>query len=206
MIKYVIFDFDGTLADSKNSLISAWNSLADKYQFKKIKYEDLESLKTLSIKERSELLNFPMYKMPIVIPELYSLYRQSIKDITLFDGIKNVLDELESRGYQTAIISSNSEDNIKEFLQRNEVESITEVICSSRIFGKDKMIKNFIKSHNLQVSEVIYVGDEHRDIVACKKSGVKVIWVGWGYDAAEVVQTANPDYMVYVPEQILQVI
>lgn len=206
MIKYVIFDFDGTLADSKNSLISAWNSLADKYQFKKIKYEDLESLKTLSIKERSKLLNFPMYKMPIVIPELYSLYRQSIKDITLFDGIKNVLDELESRGYQTAIISSNSEDNIKEFLQRNEVESITEVICSSRIFGKDKMIKNFIKSHNLQVSEVIYVGDEHRDIVACKKSGVKVIWVGWGYDAAELVQTANPDYMVYVPEQILQVI
>lgn len=43
------------------------------------------------------------------------------------------------------------------------------------------------------------MGDEHRDIVACKKAGIKVIWVGWGFDAEEVVKAAKPDFMVYEP-------
>ncbi|WP_197414425.1 HAD-IA family hydrolase [Bacillus sp. FJAT-29937] len=205
MIKHIIFDFDGTIANSQYAFVSAWNQLAEKHRFKKVEHDKLEDLKKLTIKERSKLLNFPMYKLPIVMPELYAAYRQSILDVTLFEGIKELLNELENRGYHTAIISSNSEENIRQFLNRNEVK-VTDILCSSRIFGKDKMIKKFLKSYNVQPSQVIYVGDEHRDIVACKKCSVKIIWVGWGYDGIEVVQSENPDYMIQTPDEILQIV
>ncbi|MFP3123400.1 MULTISPECIES: HAD-IA family hydrolase [Bacillaceae] len=206
MIKYILFDFDGTLADSKDVFISTWNQLADKYKFKKIHHQDLDALRKLSIKERAKQLNFPLYKIPLVVPEVYRLYKKSIKDIILFDGVKLLLDELESRGYQIVIISSNSEGNIKEFLRENAVDSVKEVLCSSKIFGKDQVIKKFLQTNKLKGSEVIYIGDECRDIIACKKVPVKIIWVGWGYDSVELVTPEKPDYMVHMPEEILNIL
>jgi phosphoglycolate phosphatase len=205
MIKYVIFDFDGTLADSKDVFLSVWNQLADKYKYKKIRYEDLESIRKLSIKERCKLLDFSLYKIPFMAPDLYKLYQSSIQNVMLFDGIKELLDGLQGRGYRIAIISSNSESNIREFLQKNQINYIDEILCSSKIFGKDKIIKKFLNTHKLNKAEAIYVGDEVRDIEACQKIGIPIIWVGWGYDAMELVKKKNPDYMVHAPKDILDI-
>ena len=206
MLKYVIFDFDGTLADSKRVMVSAWNRLAEKHHFKELKLDEIEALKKLSIKERSKLLDFTMYKMPLIIPQLYQLYRQSIQEIDLYEGVSELLAELVEKGLKIAIISSNSEDIIRDFLRRNHIEVVAQVLCSSRIFGKDKLIAKFLKANQVEASEVIYVGDEHRDIVACKKTGVKIIWVSWGYDAMELVHDEGPDYMVDAPHDILELV
>ncbi|MBT2690592.1 HAD-IA family hydrolase [Bacillus sp. ISL-47] len=205
-MKHVIFDFDGTIADSKEVFISAWNSMADKHNFKRINLKELDALRKMTIRERSEKLNFPLYKMPLIIPVFYKRYQQTIQDIQIFPQMKNVLDVLNERGIQTAIISSNSEDNITTFLVRNEIKGVTNIFCSSRIFGKDTLIRRYLKQNNLKSEEVIYVGDEQRDIIACKKAGIKVIWVGWGYDAVEVVKAAKPDYKVYEPNDILRIV
>lgn len=63
-----------------------------------------------------------------------------------------------------------------------------------------------LKTKNLQPNEVIYVGDENWDIVACNKSNVKVIWVEGGYDGRDVIKSANPYYIVQKPEGILDLI
>ncbi|MFJ7952519.1 HAD-IA family hydrolase [Lysinibacillus sp. NPDC096418] len=205
-MKHIIFDFDGTLADSTQVFMSTWNTLADKYQYKKIKLNELESLKKLSLTERSKLFNFPMYKIPIIIPQFYRLFRQSIKEIPLIDGMKDLLQELKMKGHTITIISSNDQENILEFLKLNKIDTVTNVICSSHIFGKDKIIHKYLKDQQLKPSEVIYVGDEQRDIVACKKVGVPIIWVSWGYDAIEVVRSEKPDFKVYAPAEILEII
>ncbi|WP_232311154.1 HAD-IA family hydrolase [Robertmurraya korlensis] len=203
MIKYVVFDFDGTLVDSKYAFQTAWNILADKYGFGRIETNQIHSLKNMTFKERSKLLHFPLYKIPMVVPELTRLYRESMKNVHFFDGMKNTLLRLSEEGFQIAIISSNSEDNIRAFLKENDLARIvTEVMCSSRIFGKDKVISRFLNNHKLQASEMVYVGDESRDIIACKRIGVKVIWVGWGFDAEEIVTLHKPDYLVYSPHEL----
>ncbi|MBU5438713.1 HAD-IA family hydrolase [Tissierella sp. MSJ-40] len=206
MVKHIIFDFDGTLVDSKDAVISAFNYLAEKYKFKKLDPGNIEFLRKLSIIERAKFLDFPIYKIPFLVGEMYNLYKQSIKHVNLFSGIRDLLNELEDKGYSLAIISSNSEENIREFLSRNQIDNIKEVFCSSNIFGKDKIIKKFLKTYDLKNSEVIYIGDEKRDIVACKKVGIKVIWVGWGYDAINIVKEEHPDYIVDAPEEILKIL
>ncbi|MBM7603731.1 phosphoglycolate phosphatase [Metabacillus crassostreae] len=206
-IRYVVFDFDGTLADTSEAFMYAWNKLADKYRYKKIKLEQIETIKKLNMKERSALLNFPLYKIPFVMPELIKLYKDSIVDITLFPGVKSLLEKLKKKGYKIAIISSNSEENIKNALKRNHADHlITDVISAKRIFGKDKTIDQFLKIKKLQASEMIYIGDEIRDIIACKKSNVKIVWVEWGYDGLEVIKSAEPDYMVKEPDEILEIV
>ncbi|PJO41130.1 HAD-IA family hydrolase [Lysinibacillus xylanilyticus] len=205
-MKYIIFDFDGTLADSTAVFASAWNTIAQKYKFKGIELKEIESLKKLSIAERSKLFDFPMYKLPMILPQFYRLYRQSLNDVHLYDGIKEVLMEIDKKGYKILIISSNSQENILEFLKLNNIHCVSKVLSSTRIFGKDKVIKKFLKESGITPSEVFYIGDEQRDIVACKKVGVPIIWVSWGYDAIEVVQQEEPEYKVNTPQEILNII
>ena len=124
----------------------------------------------------------------------------------MFDGIRDVLQTLKEDGNEIVIVSSNAEEHIREFLRQNEIDFIQDVFCSNNIFGKDKMIKKFLKEKKLKNSDVIYVGDELRDIVSCKKIGVEVIWVSWGYDVIETVQDGSPNYIVNVPEEIVSVV
>lgn len=205
-MKHIIFDFDGTLADSTAVFASAWNTLAQKYKFKGIELKEIDTLKKLSISERSKLFDFPMYKLPMILPQFYKLYRQSLNDVHLFEGMKEVLIEINKRGYKILIISSNSKENILEFLKMNGIHCVADVLCSNRIFGKDKVMKKFLKEANVDSSDVVYIGDEQRDIVACKKAGVPIIWVEWGYDAKEVVQNEEPEYSVTKPQEILEII
>ncbi|MED4697511.1 HAD-IA family hydrolase [Lysinibacillus capsici] len=205
-MKHIIFDFDGTLADSTAVFASAWNTLAQKYKFKGIELKEIDTLKKLSISERSKLFDFPMYKLPMILPQFYKLYRQSLNDVHLFEGMKEVLIEINKRGYKILIISSNSKENILEFLKMNGIHCVADVLCSNRIFGKDKVMKKFLKEAKVDSSDVVYIGDEQRDIVACKKAGVPIIWVEWGYDAKEVVQNEEPEYSVTTPQEILEII
>ncbi|WP_286922922.1 MULTISPECIES: HAD hydrolase-like protein [Lysinibacillus] len=205
-MKYIIFDFDGTLADSTAVFASAWNTLAQKYKFKGIEFKEIESLKKLSMAERSKLFDFPMYKLPMILPQFYRLYRQSLNEVHLYEGIKDVLMEIDKRGYKILIISSNSQENILEFLKMNGIQCVSNVLCSNRIFGKDKVLKKFLKDSSSSASDVLYIGDEQRDIVACKKVGVPIIWVSWGYDSIEVILQEEPEYKVNAPKEILDII
>jgi phosphoglycolate phosphatase len=206
MVKYILFDFDGTLVDSRNAFISVFNQLAVKYGYRTIDANDFKYLMTLSIAARCKFLEFPIYKIPFFISEAYMLFKNEIKHLILVDGIRDVLTELEDRGYEIGIISSNAESNIREFLLLNEIHHFKKITCSSNIFGKGSIIRSFLRANNLQNSEVMYVGDEVRDIIASRRNGVKVAWVSWGYDEVELVMKARPDYVVHTPLEILNLI
>jgi phosphoglycolate phosphatase len=206
MVKYIVFDFDGTLVDSKSVFISAFNQLAEQHGFNKILPENIEHLKALPIKERFGYLNFPFYKLPFLTNKFLKLYRQSLPEVLVVDGIGDLLPTLKALGYHLGIISTNSEPTIREFLQRKELNSIDAVYCSSKLFGKDRVIRKFMKAYGLKPSEIIYVGDEQRDIAASQKVGVKVIAVTWGYDSVQAIEDAQPNYIVSNPGEILAIL
>jgi len=59
-----------------------------------------------------------------------------------------------------------------------------------------------LKEQDLNKSEVVYVGDEARDIEACQKADIAVITVSWGFHRKEVLREKNPTYLVDSPEEI----
>ena len=94
MQKYIVFDFDGTLVDSQNIFVPIYNQIAEKHGYKTVKEEEIEHLRKLTMPERCKQLDVPLYKLPILALEFYKLYQPAIKDLVLFHGMKDVLDEL----------------------------------------------------------------------------------------------------------------
>lgn len=204
VVRLVIFDFDGTLVDSKEVTINIYNQLAEKYGAKRV--DNIEVIRRLSLLERIKKLDFPALKIPLFVAEFTRQYKHSLGKLAMVEGMKEVLLELSSKGYQLAIVSSNAESNIRDYFREKRLDVIGKVISSPNIWGKHKAIKKLLLEYKLNPSEAIYVGDEIRDIIACRKVGMKIIWVEWGYDLKETLKTDQPDYTASTPQEILSLL
>lgn len=205
-IQHVIFDFDGTIADSFNLAIRLINEAAPRYKFRQVNSEQLEQLRSMSMPERFKVLNVSLHQIPRIGLELTRTYAKSLSSIQVFAGMKEVINELKKRGLTLSIISSNSNHNIRRFLAENDLNIFDHIYCAKNLFGKERTIGSMIKKLNLKRPELIYVGDEHRDILACRANQIKVIAVTWGFDSPEVLKSAQPDYIVHRPFEIPAVI
>jgi len=205
-MKYIIFDFDGTLADSKSVFMKAWNTYADTYKYDRVKSDDIVTTRNLNLHQRAKLFHFPMHKLPIILPKMYSYFKTHIHEVEVFDGIKAMLDSISQKGYKIAILSSNAKENIELVLKQEGIDSVNEVLTSSRLFGKDTVLKKFLKKQQLQGKDVLYVGDEVRDIIACNTVGIPFMWVSWGLDGMELIEKEKPKYMVHTPQEIVETI
>lgn len=206
MIKQIIFDLDGTLVDSLHLFIKIGNELAEKYGYETLTEDRIKELLRLPMKKRIGYLNVPIYKLPKLGIEALSVYNTYADQVKLVEGMGEILETLYHRGYGLNIISSNSLQNIHTFLQVNRLDCFNSIQSSKGLFGKHVTIEKLISKLKVKKEEAIYIGDEHRDVEACKKTGVKVIAVLWGFDSLELIEKANPDYIVSCPEQIVEII
>ncbi len=205
-IRHVIFDFDGTIVDSMDVAVRLINQAAEKYHYRPIKSEDLEKLRRMSMPERFKALNVSPHHLPRIALELARSYGKSLSSIKIFDGMREVIMALKERGLTLSIISSNSNQNIRKFLTENGLDVFYYIYCAKNLFGKERTIGSLIKKLNLKRRELIYVGDEHRDIMACQANHIQVIAVTWGFDPLEILEKAQPNYIANKPSDILSII
>lgn len=200
-----VFDFDGTIADSLHMGIDLYNNhIAKKLNCKKIEKNEIEDLKEKHTYKLLKDHDINLVKLPILLFRLKKLMSEKMEEIPLIDGIKEVLISLNKMGYKMGILTSNNKKNVANFLNHYELRNLFEFIYSEKnIFGKDKAINKIIKIEKLD--EIIYVGDETRDIEACKKVGVPIISVGWGFNTAINLRKYDPDYFIENPQRLLEI-
>lgn len=205
-MKYVVFDFDGTLVDSKALFVSIYNELAQKKGYRLMTSDVIEHLRDMSIPERCKFLKVPMYRIPFLVTAFLKMYREDIALLKLNNGIKEMLEEFSYSGIQYAIISTNSKETIEEFLKLKNITGFDDIFCSKSIFGKHKLLTKFLKSKKMSPDNIIYVGDEARDIEACRKVGVEVAWVSWGYDSFNAIERLKPKYILNHPSELFMLV
>jgi len=199
MTKYIVFDFDGTIADTfevvKN--IAKDELGASENIFK--------SLKDDGIRTTMEKEGISIWKLPKMALKVKSKLREA-ENINLFSGIAELMNGLKNN-YKLGIVSSNSEQDILKILERYNIQNLFEFIYSdSSIFGKHLVLKRMCKKYKIIPEGVIYVGDEDRDIIAAKKNNIKNIAVTWGFNSRERLSKVNPDFIVDAPLQIVNIV
>lgn len=201
----VIFDFDGTVADSLKLLWGIYNKLALEYGCRNIKEEEIETLRGFSARELIAKLKIPLLKLPFMVEGVREELARNIEFVDPIPGMQKVLKRLQ-KSYNLMILTSNSEENVHAFLSVNKMEFFDCVYSGSTIFGKQRLINYLIKDFKLDKSKVIYVGDEVRDIEAAKKSGIKVVSVSWGLNTKELLAKHNPDFLITSPQELVSVL
>lgn len=191
--------------DSRALLVKLYNEMAVQYQFRRIRDQDLALLRSLSISERVDRLGVPVLQIPKLIMAGRQLYQEHIRTLHVVPGMKEVIAGISAQGRRSSILSSNSEVNIRLFLKNNKLEgAFKEIISAKHIFGKHNSIRKVMKQWGTSPSRMVYVGDELRDIEACRKLGVPIVAVTWGYDSPRLLLSGKPDYLVNSPGELLK--
>jgi phosphoglycolate phosphatase len=205
--KVIIFDFDGTIADTVDALVSIANRLALEFGYVQITPEELALLRNLTSREIIKYSGISVFKIPFLLKKVKAELKNKIHEFQPIPGIQAALVELQNAGYQLGIITSNSQDNVSEFLKLNNLDYLFDFIYSGvTIFGKTTIINNVLRQRQLKPQAVIYVGDETRDIEASKKANIKVIAVTWGFNSSDALSQQNPDFLIHQPRELLEVI
>ncbi|MDI3503820.1 MAG: phosphoglycolate phosphatase [Candidatus Cloacimonadota bacterium] len=207
-LKYplLLFDFDGTIADSIHLGMRIANNLAPGLGIEPITAAQFAQARTMSIPKALKMLKVPFYKVPKAITLALSEYRHLIHELEPVPQIPEMLQELSLIQCPTALLTSNTQENVRHFLAQHNLNYFTWIEGTSGILKKHSSIRKQIKKHSLKKEDVIYVGDEVRDIVAARKSGIRIISVSWGFHTTDLLSSEDPDYLVERPEQIVQIV
>jgi HAD superfamily hydrolase (TIGR01549 family) len=205
-ITTVIFDFDSTLAYSLPEIKKIFLEIAQEFSYPATP----KLIEELIHKEAQEIireLKVPLWELPKV-EKLFRLKMKAIiKNVELFPQTKKMITDLKKEGLRLGIFTSNAKENIEWFLQKHHLEKDFDFIDGgSGFFGKAQKLKKLLRRKKLRKEDVVYIGDETRDIVAAQKNQVKVVGVTWGMNPRPVMAKYHPDYLVDNQQELVAII
>ncbi len=209
-INNVIFDFDGVIADSHayhfNRMVElARDNLGVTQDEKKV----ISEIRSKSYMELMKTFKISWTKLPLI----YMMIRHaqedmynSIEKIKIFPGMKKVLLNLKNQGYNIAILSSNIEKSVRAFIEINGIDVFNDIYCGTNILGKTAAIDSLLKKNGWDMDKSVYLGDEIRDVEACRKLGIKIIGVSWGLQRPSALKKFGADYIAKTPPDIMKIV
>ena len=202
--RLVIFDFDGTLADSGDWFLSIADQLAHRFNFRTVSTEEVEMLRGRTTREVIRYLGIPRWKLPGIGRYLHALLAEQTDRIALFDGVDALIERLAAAGMKIALVTSNAEANAKAILGPANVARIDWFECGASLLGKAPRYRKVLRRGYIEPYEAIAIGDETRDIAAARKVGIASGAVLWGYANREALTHAAPDALFERPDEIAQ--
>jgi phosphoglycolate phosphatase len=199
--KLVIFDFDGTLADSFPWFCRILNDVADRFGFRRTQPHEIDALRTMGARDLMRHFGIPAWKMPFIAHHMRKRKSRELGETRLFDGVDRMLRELSDADVTLALVTSNSEANARAIL--GESAGLIRVYeCGVSMFGKGARFRKVLRRSGIPAADAICVGDEIRDLEAAQKEGIAFGAVAWGYTTAEALIARSPTAVFRSVEEI----
>lgn len=190
--RLLIFDFDGTLADSFGWFLDTINTAAAQHGFDPLDLTRLDDDRGLGGRELMARLRMPLWKVPAVTASMRRAMHADIHRIHLFGGALPLLRTLRARGVRIAVVSSNTLANVQTVLGADGTALVDRFACGASIFGKKPLLQRVVNAEGLPRTQVLCVGDERRDAEAAAAAGLAFVGVAWGYATADALAAVSP--------------
>ncbi|MDD5198973.1 MAG: HAD-IA family hydrolase [Terrimicrobiaceae bacterium] len=204
-VRVLVFDFDGTIADTFSHGLEILNSMAAEFGYQPLSAEDLPKARDMTTRQLMRHLGISSRRLPMIAHKGVGRLRARIHEIQPIPGVPEALRALHAQGRRLGIITSNSEENVGLFLKNHDLDFFDFVRSSSRLMGKARVIRQAMKREHFDADEVLFIGDETRDIEACRRAGIRCAAVTWGYNSRRSLEAQRPHCLFDFPADLLTV-
>ena len=213
-IKLVIFDFDGTLADTKENIILTFQMTMKGLGVEIKSRQECAATIGLTLEDAFKVL------YPGMAAEKYILLRDTYRRIFkenrkilvpgLFPEVMETLEELRRRGYLMSIASSRLSPSLQSFLEDMKIAHLFEYAVGGDNVEHPKpapdAVLQILRHYNLSEEEAFVVGDMPFDINMATNAGVKSCGVTWGNADAAQLKESGANYVIDKMSQLLEIL
>ncbi len=191
----VIFDFDGTIADTFPQFFLTINHELEKLGRTRI--TNPAPYRAMNTREVIAKLQVPWYALPFIIRRARVVLRAALPSARVHTGMAQALRALH-KTHTIGVVTSNDAVTVRSYLEKHAIP-FDHFIGNVGLFGKARALKRMAACAEHVVG---YVGDETRDIEAAHKAGMRAIAVSWGYNTPAILKKFKPDVFVTNAKQL----
>ncbi|GAC1387917.1 MAG: HAD family hydrolase [Candidatus Saccharimonadales bacterium] len=203
----LVFDFDGTLADSLSVMLDIYNlEIAPKWGLKKVTSDDWHMLRQSSIPKGLKYIGVKPYQLANLIKEARRLVKARARDIQLFPGAAIMIKQLAAEGHEIYALSTNDQAVIRDVFKLAGIEEEITILKSPRLFGKANSLKRLLRQPQVSAETTWMIGDEVRDMVAAKRVAINSIAVTWGFQPEITLAALQPTAIAHTLTDITNIL
>lgn len=209
----IIFDFDGTLVDSRPGVVNAFKKVAEELTSKKLKGKEVTQLigkplaQTISIllDTADEIL---IQKGCALFKKYYA--REGVYQNIVYPGIKEMIKSFKNRSLDLFVVSNKIELFMNKILEQHNLKEY--FIAAMGTDGTDwqskkaDYVKYLVSRYKLKRKETALVGDTENDVVAARQNSIYSIGITWGYGSKIDLITAKANAICHSPLELKQFI
>lgn len=207
----LIFDLDGTLADTRKDLMEAVNHVRRRFDLSPLSLETVTGYVGDGINKLLEraLPNISPETLPQARAYFDEYYREHVVDHTrLYPGVAEMLDALN--GHPCAVLSNKAQEYTEEIVERLGIRPYFRLVLGGRADFPRKpapdALRYIMKKMEATPAATLMIGDTKNDILAGKAAGVVTVAVTYGFRSREQLAPYQPDYMIDHPGELVAVV
>lgn len=201
---FFIFDFDGTIADTRDLIIDIGNIYASEIGAAPIGEDDIKIYYDEGARALMAKRNFSVIDVVKLLKRGSEIFAERSGAVALVPGIASVIGELADGGVHVAVVTSNTEESVRK-ITGDLSKSFTGIFPEKDLFGKAAKLKKVVRSFGVDPKRVFYIGDEPRDMTAAIKAGVHPVGVTWGFGSKRSLVSAGAEIVVNSPEELKRI-
>ncbi|NEV60748.1 HAD-IA family hydrolase [Thiorhodococcus minor] len=182
---------------------SAFERVGPEMGCKPLTRDALLAMRGMHVREVIREMGIPFYRVPRLAKRMRQAMRADLMETPPVDGVIEALEVLVARGHRVGILSSNARDSVLEYAERHGLKGLDFVVGGAALLKKESALRRLLRRERLAAGDVVYVGDEVRDVEAARAVGVAAVAVGWGYNSPEGLARAAPDHLLNHPRELL---
>ena len=229
MKKYIIFDFDGTLANTNDIIVASWQATYEHYLGHTLPVREIEA-------SFGEILVNTIGRMipdaPVnEVVDFYRSYQDSHQqeyEVYVFEGVRELLEQLRARGCIIGVGTSRTAYSFRNYMKKLEMDQLVDEVVTMNDVSSHKPDPETIDALLIKMmanagepydecsgipehvrDAAVMIGDTKYDIGCANNAGVDSALVGWSHYVDEEAMLAEgfvPTYRIDTPEQLLGMI